>query len=164
MSMSSFVFYNLKLTHLIKKIKHKIIDVPSPQHSASRSYQGLRCCRRKIFENQIRKLILVKCQVEKMSINNQKLNLKNTNLNLFKQTILPKVLSHDEQIKAQMEAWKEYLSETGVKEKISISNDLFLASNPQNIYPVFQIFQKSENFSFNELQHALIFLSDLDYR
>lgn len=118
----------------------------------------------KVFENQIRKLILVKCQVEKMSVNNQKLNLKNTNFNLFKQTILPEVLTHDKQVKAQMEAWKEYLSETGVKEKTSLSNDLFLASNPQNAYPVFLIFQKSENFSFNELQHALIFLSDLDYR
>jgi len=43
-------------------------------------------------------------------------------------------------------------------------NELLLAPNPGNAYPVFIIFQKSENFSLIELNHALIFLSDVDYR
>ena len=53
---------------------------------------------------------------------------------------------------------------TNSNKKTKIVNDLFLAPNPQNSYPVFQIFQKSENFSLNELNQALIFFSDLDYR
>ncbi|OFZ53856.1 MAG: DNA polymerase III subunit delta, partial [Bdellovibrionales bacterium RIFOXYB2_FULL_36_6] len=118
----------------------------------------------KIFENQIRKLTLVKCGIGKIALKNKKLNLKNTGFDLFKQTVLPEIIIYDKQIKTQIESWKEFLSEKETKEKINTSNDLLLASNPQNAYPVFQIFQKSQNFSLNELQHALIFLSDLDYR
>ena len=118
----------------------------------------------KVFENQIRKLILVKCRVGKITLKNKKLNLKNTNFNLFKQTFLPEILTLDKELKTQLETWKNSLGEKEVKEKTSTPNDLLLASNPQNAYPVFQVFQKSENFSLNELQQALIFLSDLDYR
>ncbi|OGR22978.1 MAG: DNA polymerase III subunit delta [Desulfobacterales bacterium RIFOXYA12_FULL_46_15] len=118
----------------------------------------------KVFENQIRKLILVKCGITKITRKNKKLNFKHINFNLFKQTILPEILVYDNQMKAKFEAWKIFLSEKEIKGKTSTSNDLLLASNPQNAYPVFQIFQKSENFSLNELRHILIFLSDLDYR
>jgi len=59
---------------------------------------------------------------------------------------------------------EKYLSKEDSNKKTKIVNDLFLAPNPQNSYPVFQIFQKSENFSLNELNQALIFFSDLDYR
>ncbi len=116
----------------------------------------------KVFENQIRKLILVKCGVGKISQKNKKLNLKN--FNLFKQTVLSEIVLLDNDLKAQSESWKKYLYEKEAKEKTNPSNDLLLASNPQNAYPIFQIFQKSENFSLHELQHALLFLSDLDYR
>lgn len=118
----------------------------------------------KVFENQIRKLILVKCGIGKITQKNKKLNFKNINFNLFKQTILPEILAYDNQIKDRIEAWKDFLSEKETKGKTNALNDLLLASNPQNAYPVFQIFQKSENFSLNELRHILIFLSDLDYR
>jgi len=43
-------------------------------------------------------------------------------------------------------------------------NKLLLAPNPKSTYPVFIIFQKSENFSLHELNKALIFLSNVDYR
>nr|NJM01531.1 hypothetical protein [Desulfobacula sp.] len=92
------------------------------------------------------------------------MNLKNMNFNVFKQSVLPEILTHDKETKAKIEAWKEFLGEKDPKEKTGSAHDLLLASNPQNAYPVFQIFQKSENFSLNELQDALIFLSDLDYR
>ncbi len=118
----------------------------------------------KVLENQVRKLILVKCGIKKISLKNKKLYFKSINFNLFKQTVLPEILIYDKQIKLKIEAWKELLSEKEVKGKTNASNDLLLASNPQNAYPVFQAFQKSENFSLNELQNALLFLSDLDYR
>ena len=118
----------------------------------------------KVFENQLRKLILVKCGIREIALKNKKLNLKNTNFNVFKQNVLPEILTYDKGIKAKIEAWKEFLGEKEVKGKTGSANDLLLASNPQNAYPVFQIFQKSENFSLNELQDALIFLGDLDYR
>ncbi len=118
----------------------------------------------KVFENQIRKLILVKCGTGKMTLKNNKLNLKNTNFNLFKQTILPEIVALDQEMKVQIESWKEGLDVKEIKEKSSVFNDLLLASNPQNAYPVFQTFQKSENFSLNELKDVLIFLSDLDFR
>lgn len=118
----------------------------------------------KTFENQTRKLILVKYGIGKINMKNKKLNLKNMNYNIFKQSVLPEILSIDKELKSQVKVWKDNLVGKKNKEKSSPSDDLLLASNPQNAYPVFQIFQKSENFSLNELQQALIFLSDLDYR
>ena len=118
----------------------------------------------KVFENQIRKLILAKCGIREITLKNKKLNPRHMNFNVFKQMVLPEILAYDKRIKAKIEAWKEFLGEKEVKGKTGSANDLLLASNPQNAYPVFQIFQKSENFSLNELQDALIFLSDLDYR
>jgi len=118
----------------------------------------------KVFENQIRKLILVKCTIREIALKNKKPPLKNTNFNVFKQIVLPDILAHDKGIKADIETWKGVLNEKEIKKKTNPANDLLLASNPQNAYPVFQIFQKSGNFSLHELQDALIFLSDLDYR
>jgi DNA polymerase-3 subunit delta len=42
--------------------------------------------------------------------------------------------------------------------------DLLLAPNPKNPYPVYQVFLKSENFSLSNLNQALVFISDLDYK
>jgi len=44
------------------------------------------------------------------------------------------------------------------------ANDLLLAPNPKNAYPIFQNFLKSENFALEELTCALSTLADLDYR
>ncbi|NOX34597.1 MAG: DNA polymerase III subunit delta [Deltaproteobacteria bacterium] len=117
----------------------------------------------KSFENLIRKLVLVKCFTRKFSQNNN-MNLKRINFNSFRQAVLPQIILHDENLKAFINGREEYLSGEDSKKKKGKSNDLFLAPNPKNAYPVFQIFQKSENFSLNELNHALIFLSDMDYR
>ncbi len=150
-----------KLTHAFmeKDNKETLVYLNSMFKDGAHPLQIL-----KVFENQIRKLILVKCGIREIALKNKKLNFKNTNFNVFKQSVLPEILSYDKGIKAKIEAWKEFLGEKEVRGKTGSANDLLLASNPQNAYPVFQIFQKSENFSLNELQDALIFLSDLDYR
>ncbi len=123
----------------------------------------------KSFENLIRKLILVKCFTQKFSKNNnlkvtRKISLKKIDFNSFKLSVLPKVIHYDEQIKISVENRDQYLSNEDLKKNANKANDLFLAPNPKNAYPVFQTFQKSENFSLNELNQALIFLGDLDYK
>ena len=117
----------------------------------------------KSFENLIRKLILVKCFIRQFYQKNT-IQLKRINFNSFKLNVLPDIIYHDKQTKTAIEERDNELSKDPPKKKKGKANDLFLAPNPKNAYPVFQIFQKSENFSLNELSHALIFLSDLDYR
>ena len=118
----------------------------------------------KSFENQIRKLILVKCFTTGFCRDNKQVNLKQMNFNAFKQAVLPKIIDHDAQTKTALEELETPVSEKKTKKSKSTSNDLFLAPYPKNAYPVFQVFQKSENFSLNELNLALIFLSDLDLK
>ncbi|MBU8849923.1 MAG: DNA polymerase III subunit delta [Desulfobacterales bacterium] len=119
----------------------------------------------KSFENQTRKLILVKCFTQKFYENNKNVSLKKINFNSFKQIVLPKITAHDELTKTAIKEQDKYLSkEKSLKKKKGKLNDLLLAPNPQNAYPVFQIFQKSDNFSLTGLNQSLFFLSDLDYR
>ncbi len=125
----------------------------------------------KSFENQIRKLLLVKCAALEIT-QPLKIRLKGMNFNSFKQTILPKIVQHDLVTKAAIEnqgnqetQWSlDGVDAKKKKPKKNLQNDLFLAPNPKNAYPVYQIFQKSENFSIRELEHSLIFLSDFDYK
>jgi len=117
----------------------------------------------KSFENLVRKLILVKCFTQ-----NKNMNLGKINFNSFRQIILPQIINHDKETKQIIEEQNELFTIADPKKKKvkakSKSNDLFLAPNPQNAYPVFIVFQKSEKFSLNELSQALFFLSDLDYK
>jgi DNA polymerase III delta subunit len=83
--------------------------------------------------------------------------------NAFKQSILPKVVEYDKKTKTDIKKLNESFLNHDSKKKTK-QNELFLAPNPKNAYPVFQIFQKSENFSQKELNQALIFLSDMDYK
>ena len=114
------------------------------------------------LENQIRKLILVKCCTQQIG-HNKTLGIKKMNFNAFKQSILPKVVEYDKKTKTDIKELNESFLNHDSKKK-SKQNELLLAPNPKNAYPVFQIFQKSENFSQTELNQALIFLSDMDYK
>jgi len=116
----------------------------------------------KSLENLIRKLLLVKCFTKYAY--QKKVNFKNINFNAFKQNVLSDIVDYDTRLKAEIDVQEEYLSTPDTMKKKNPPNDLFLAPNPKNPYPVFQVFQKSENFSLTELDHALHFLSDLDYR
>lgn len=117
----------------------------------------------KSLENQIRKLMLVKSCVQIIS-QNTPMRLSKMSFNSFKQIVLPKIINYDTRTKAAIEEMETVLSENKPKKKKSSSSDLLLAPNPKNAYPVFQVFQKSEKFSINDLYHASVFLSDLDYR
>ncbi len=156
--------FNLTNAFMAKDVKNALFYLDSLFNEGFHPLQIL-----KSFENLIRKLILVKCFTQKFYENNnlkvtRKMSLKNMNFNLFKQRVLPKVIHHDEKIKTMIEEQDKYFSKNDSNGKTKKPNDLFLAPNPQNAYPIFQTFQKSENFSLNELNQALIFFADLDYR
>ncbi|MEN8211664.1 MAG: DNA polymerase III subunit delta [Thermodesulfobacteriota bacterium] len=114
------------------------------------------------LENQIRKLILVKCCTYKIS-SNRAIGIKKMGFNAFQQSILPKVVEYDKKTKRDIKEVNESFLNHDSK-KAPKQNELLLAPNPKNAYPVFIIFQKSENFSQKELNQALIFLSDMDYK
>jgi DNA polymerase-3 subunit delta len=116
----------------------------------------------KALENQIRKLILVKSCTLQIN-NNLPVNMKRMNFNAFKNSVLPKIVAYDKNTKQTYQESEEYFKNRDSKKK-STQNDLLLAPNPKNAYPVFIIFQKAENFSQIELSQALIFLSDVDYK
>ncbi len=151
--------FNLTNAFIAKDVKKALFYVNSLFNEGFHPLQIL-----KSFENQIRKLLLVKCFTQEFYQNNTSISLKRINFNSFKQAVLPKIIAHDEQTKTTIDVQEEYWSSKSSKKKSNKSNDLFLAPNPKNAYPVFQVFQKSENFSLNELKQSLIFLSDLDYR
>jgi len=150
--------FNLTNAFLDKNAKQAIIYLTSLLNEGYHPLQIL-----KSFENQMRKLLMVKC-VAQVLLAPQKIKLKGMNFNSFKQTVLPKIVTHDLQTKASCEKQENPASGEKKKTKKKAVNDLLLAPNPKNAYPVYQIFQKSENFSIKELQYSLFFLSDLDYK
>lgn len=151
--------FNLTNAFIDKDVKNTLFYLTSLFNEGYHPLQIL-----KSFENLIRKLILVKSFTKAYYRQTQNISLKKINFNSFKQTVLPQIIDYDKQIKKDMEEQEAYLSKQDEKKKTVKANDLFLAPNPQNPYPVFQVFQKSENFSLKELQQSIFFLSDLDYR
>jgi DNA polymerase III delta subunit len=116
----------------------------------------------KSMENQIRKLLLVKCCSQEIN-QNKTISIKRMNFNAFKQNYLPEIIEYDKMTKNNIKELNACFLNQDSK-KNNKQNELLLAPNPGNAYPVFIIFQKSENFSLIELNQALIFLSDVDYR
>jgi DNA polymerase III delta subunit len=123
----------------------------------------------KSFENQVRKMLLVKAFLENYSRSHPDIPFARMNFNMFTQQILPAVTAHDTRVKKQIESRQAILAGCGdtppkkQAKKTPVSSDLLLAPNPQSPYPVFQIFDKSTKFSLHELCHALIALGDLDF-
>lgn len=127
----------------------------------------------KTLENQIRKLLSVKCFVLGAYRENPGLPpLRTMHFNGFKQVMMPKIIARDQQVTEEEQRRTAVLDpaadsggRTGKgKARKPSANDLLLAPNPKNPYPVFQNFQKSERFSLDELAGALKALADLDYR
>ena len=117
----------------------------------------------KSFENQVRKLLMIKAAIPFLSKDIP--SFKRMNFNRFKQEMMPLILAHDEKTKKELADRDHslFLEKSPGKEK-AVSADLMLAPNPQSPYPVFLMFQKSENFSLNSLKDAMIALGDLDYQ
>jgi DNA polymerase III delta subunit len=121
----------------------------------------------KSLENQVRKLLMIKSFILSFSTNKGSQNFKRMNFNGFTQAMMPIILAYDEKIKktlAERDAFLSPVNPTGKEKKKAIPTDLLLAPNPKSPYPVFLTFQKSENFSLNELKGAIIALGDLDYQ
>ncbi|NDY74204.1 DNA polymerase III subunit delta [Desulfobacter hydrogenophilus] len=123
----------------------------------------------KTLENQVRKLLAIKCFTT--GLNTGKAGgpaLRGMQFNAFKQMILPAIIDWDANtLKADQENISLFRVDDDKNKKKSAkppANDLLLAPNPKNAYPIFQNFLKSENFALEELTHALLALSELDYR
>jgi DNA polymerase-3 subunit delta len=92
----------------------------------------------------------------------------------FKKRVLPAVRKYDKNILNQVTAWQDILStDTGKKEAITkkapkkkqpAATELMIAKNPQNPYPVYQMFKKSEQFTEEKLFHAMESLNHADLR
>lgn len=123
----------------------------------------------KTFENQIRKLLAIKCFTTGLNTGRAGgPSLKHMQFNAFKQMLLPAMMDWDANaLKADEEKMGLFMVGNDKDETRSgklPTNDLLLAPNPKNAYPIFQNFLKSENFALEELTCALSTLADLDYR
>ncbi|MFH2092997.1 MAG: DNA polymerase III subunit delta [Pseudomonadota bacterium] len=114
----------------------------------------------KSLENLFRKLILVTDCLTHLYPDGA--NLKQMSFNQFKHNVLPQIEALDKKTMKTIEDRELFLSGKALLKK-DLAQDLFLAPSPQNAYPVYLTFQKSENFSLNELYQIMVFLSDLDY-
>ncbi|WP_289022129.1 DNA polymerase III subunit delta [Desulfobacter postgatei] len=123
----------------------------------------------KTFENQIRRLLAIKCFTTGLNTGRAGgPSLKHMQFNAFKQMLLPAMMDWDANaLKADEEKMGLFMVGNDKDETRSgklPANDLLLAPNPKNAYPIFQNFLKSENFDLEELTCALSTLADLDYR
>lgn len=116
----------------------------------------------KSFENQIRKLLLVKCFLHEMNTGNP-MRLASMGFNIFQQNVLPRIIERDKFMNQKFNEPEIFFEDKKTFKKDGFK-DLLLAPNPKNPYPVFQVFLKSENFSLSTLNHALVFISNLDYK
>lgn len=123
----------------------------------------------KTLENQTRKLLAIKCFTTGLNTGRAGgPSLKHMQFNTFKQMLLPAIIDWDANtLKTDEENTSLFMvgDDTNEKKPAKLpANDLLLAPNPKNPYPIFQNFLKSENFALEELTHALSALADLDYR
>ncbi len=122
----------------------------------------------KTLEKQVRKLLAIKCFTTGLNTGRAGgTGLKYMQFNAFKQMLLPAMIDWDAfTLKADKKnmglfmAGYDNTKKRGAKQP---AHDLLLAPNPKNAYPIFQNVLKSENFSLEELTHALSTLADLDY-
>ncbi|WDP88761.1 MAG: DNA polymerase III subunit delta [Desulfobacter sp.] len=123
----------------------------------------------KTLENQVRKLLAIKCFTAEVYASGTGVPpLRTMHFNGFKQVLLPRIVARDQEAAKTDKKIENILSPDKEapkkgKNRKGAANDLLLAPNPKNPYPVFQNFQKSENFSLDELARALKSLADLDY-
>ncbi len=114
---------------------------------------------------QIRKLMIVKDFTQSSY---GKVYRPGMPFNQFKIDVMPAVIAYDKSLQDKLEEWEHRLSkgddaaQKGKKKKAP--SDLYVVSNPNNPYPVFQMLLKSDNFSIQELQKAFEVLGQADMR
>ncbi len=93
----------------------------------------------------------------------------------FQRAVMPAVRDHDTGLIAQLEAWKQMLTDyqeccqhkkgdKRKKKRKKLSTDLIIAKSPNNPYPVYQQFKKSEYFTKQDLADIIGILADTDRR
>ncbi len=116
--------------------------------------------------NQIRKLLLVKGFVQSP---HGDLWYGGLQFGPFKSQVIPKIKSYDKKLLEELDRWDAGISgdknnggQKGKKRK-SLP-DIMVAKNPNNPYPVYQAFLKSEKFTNVELADSIQFLSRADLK
>lgn len=120
--------------------------------------------------NQIRKLLLVKGFVESPQGGKWHAGVS---YSYFKSNIMTAIQAYDRLLLDQTGSWKNIIShpaDTGdqsgkqnaPKKKTRPKTDLILAKTPNNPYPVFQLLQRSENYTTDELVAAFDHLGRAD--
>ncbi len=117
--------------------------------------------------NQVRKLLNVKCFIEKSRHSGGGCWSKGQDYNYFRQATMADVVKHDLALSARSKKLDHHLkragSQKGTKKKGS-KTDLLIAPNPKNSYPVFHTFLKSDGFTLTELYKAVSMINEVDYR
>jgi DNA polymerase III subunit delta len=85
----------------------------------------------------------------------------------FQQAVIPAIVRHDQELLARIEAWETPEAEEEPegrkkKKKAKVATDLVLAKNPANAFPIFNLMQKAERFSRDELLRALAAVREAD--
>ncbi len=117
----------------------------------------------KSLENQIRKLLLAKYFLTNPENPAKDSGMERMSYNEFTRKMGSAIAERDK-------AAKNFFAESPASPKKTKANtkapgsDLLLAPNPKSLYPVFQVFQKSGNFTRSELETAMGELADMDYQ
>ena len=120
--------------------------------------------------NQVRKLLLIKDFVESPYGRNWQ---PAGPYDYFRERVIPDAVAYDRELLDQLDSWQKRLndepdtqnSETPPKrkkKKSKTNTDLLIAKTPQNAYPIFQLFKKSERYTKQELLQAVESLDRAD--
>jgi DNA polymerase-3 subunit delta len=118
--------------------------------------------------NQVRKLLLVKAFT---SSPEGKVWHTGCSYSSFRTKVLPVVQKFDAKLIETLQHWRDELDhpvkpakKRGVRKKSKLKTDVLLAKNPNNPYPLYQLFLNSENYSKQDLLQAFESLSRADLR
>jgi DNA polymerase-3 subunit delta len=109
--------------------------------------------------NQIRKLLAVK---EFAQSDAGRIWRPGISFHQFRDQVLPAVQAHDQQVQERIEQWHGFDEAEIPGEVRKAAADMRLAPNPNNPYPVYQTFLKSDRFSRDDLVAALLRLNRAD--
>ncbi len=115
--------------------------------------------------NQIRKLLVIKGFIESRYGSNWHPGI---GYDQFKKMIIPLIVKYDEELIEKVDyhqnAVKGKFEPQDLKKKKKPSTDLFVAKNPNNPYPIFQQFLRSQRYTKEELYSAFEALSHADVK
>jgi len=116
--------------------------------------------------NQTRRLLVIRQFIDDIAGSAWQASMS---YNAFRDRIMPLIKTHDQNLKEQLAAWDQSLSDSDrveekSKKRPAVTTDLLIAPNPNNAYPVYKQLQKVVKFKASELIDALTALSQTDGR